>query len=318
MSAFERALILLAISYAFGFAVWPILRPTSVPLAADALMLCSVLLTGWLARDFSAPVRAVIIISSLILLLRVHSYASSPLRGGLLDYAHFLSLGLATPHLLYSAGRTPSVSGIPTTRQVLRFAIALLSIPFIWKGATFLITSPLSAHSWLFNQLILALAFVLIMTAFGQCATVAWQLQGSSTKPLVDHIFLARTPAEFWRRWSWPMHQWLYRHVYLPAGGKLHHVRATLLVFFVSGLLHELIAALAIGRVTGHQMLFFMLSAVGVLLSPALEKLQQHGLFGQTLGRVFTLSFLVATSAFMFATIHYIFPVYNKHIWLLW
>jgi hypothetical protein len=53
--------------------------------------------------------------------------------------------------------------------------------------------------------------------------------------------------------------------------------RGTLLVFLVSGLLHEFIAGLAIGRLTGHQMIFFMLSAAGVLLSPALGKLERRG-----------------------------------------
>jgi hypothetical protein len=318
MLPLAHILLLLAVPYGFALAAWPVIRRASYPIAADALMLAAMLLAGYLARDFSAPVRALIAISGTILLLRVHSYACAVHNGGFREYVHFLSLGLISPHLIYSGDRGSSISDVPRSRQFLYLAAAVLVIPVTWKAAALLIATPWSIHSWLVNHLILAGAFIVIMTAVGQCAAICWQLQGSARKALVDHIFLSRTPAEFWRRWSWPMHLWLYKYVYLPAGGKLHHVRATLLVFLVSGLLHELIAALAIGRVTGHQMLFFMLSAVGVLLSPALERLEHRGVFAQSMGRVVTLSFLVATSSLMFATLHYIYPVYYKHTWLLW
>jgi hypothetical protein len=114
------------------------------------------------------------------------------------------------------------------------------------------------------------------------------------------------------------MHLWLYRYVYQPAGGKRHVVRAVLAAFAVSGLLHELLAYAAIGRVTWHQTLYFMISALGVLASPGLEWLGQLGLIGQILMRTITLTFLATSAALMFVTIHYVFPIYVKQIWLMW
>jgi hypothetical protein len=320
MLALAHIFALLAVSYGFALIAWPLFRAgrTSVPFVADLSVVAAILAAGFMAWDQSAPVRALVAISGIIVLLRVHSYGCSGGAGTFGEYVHFLSFGLAAPHLIYSPGRLPADSHVPLARQWVRLSIAVLLIPVTWKAASHLLAMPWSVNSWMVNHLILAAAAVVVMSAFGQCATVIWQIQGSAQKVLVDNILLSRTPAEFWRRWSWPMHLWLYRYVYIPAGGKANHVRATLMVFFVSGLLHEFIAALAIGRVTGHQMLFFLVSGAGVLVSPALEKIEQRGAVQKAMGHVLTLSFLVATSSLMFATLDYIVPVYYKHVWLLW
>jgi hypothetical protein len=64
--------------------------------------------------------------------------------------------------------------------------------------------------------------------------------------------------------------------------------------------------------------LYFMISGLGVLASPALERLGQFGLIGHILMRTITLTFLAVSAALMFVTIHYIFPIYMKQIWLMW
>ena len=321
MPALAHILILAGVSYGFALLAWPLFRSrfVSIPFAPDALIFAAILLAAFLARDQSAAARGLIAIFGLIVLLRVHSYGCSECVGGFGDYAHFLSFGPLAPHLTYLAGRRPEMdSPAAQPGRIMRFSAAVVLIPLSWSLASHLLAMPWSQNSWLINHLIFAGAFVLVMSAFGQCATAVWQIQGSAHKALVDNILLSRSPAEFWRRWSWPMHLWLYRYVYIPAGGKPHHVRATLMVFLISGLLHEFIAALAIGRITGHQMLFFMVSAVGVLISPALERIERRGLVPNAMARAFTLSFLVASSALMFATLDYILPVYYKHVWLLW
>ncbi len=266
----------------------------------------------------SAPLRAIIAVIGGLVLLRVHSYGAAGWTGSFWKFVRFLSLGLASPHLVYSPARRVVVSPFPLSRQVLRIVVSVAVILITWTVAGRSIVRPMVQNSWMLNHLVLAAAFTIIMTAFGQCATVSWELQGTANKVLVDRIYLSRTPAEFWRRWSWPMHLWLYRHVYIPAGGKRHHVRATLAAFLASGLLHELLAAIVIGRVTGHQTLFFMLSAAGVLASPVLEKLSAHGALLENVSRLLTLFFLIFTASFMFATLHYITPLYVKHIWILW
>jgi hypothetical protein len=172
--------------------------------------------------------------------------------------------------------------------------------------------------SWLVNHLILVIGFVIVMTAFGQASLAVWRLMGLRVRPLVRWIWMARTPADFWRRWSWPIHLWLYRYIYLPSGGRRRAVGAVLAVFAFSAILHEVLAFVAIGRVTGHQSAFFAVSAAGVLASPMLEGIGRCGAVGGALIRLVTLAFLAASATLMFGTIDAVIPLYATRSWLMW
>jgi hypothetical protein len=140
-------------------------------------------------------------------------------------------------------------------------------------------------------------------------------------RPVNDNILLSRTPADFWRRWSWPIHGWLMRYVYHSdiGGGRRHHVRATVLAFLISGIGHEILFFAAIGRATGHQTLFFLLNAPAVLASGAMERFaRRHGVVGEIAIRAATILFLVLASPLMFVSFHYVLPIYMKRIWLMW
>jgi hypothetical protein len=82
--------------------------------------------------------------------------------------------------------------------------------------------------------------------------------------------------------------------------------------------LHELIAFVAIGRVTDHQSAFFGVSAAGVLASPMLEGIGRCGVVGGVLIRSVTLVFLAASAALMFVTIDSVIPLYATRSWLMW
>jgi hypothetical protein len=262
-------------------------------------------------------IRALVAIVVTITAIRIYSYARERKRRGARDFFSFISVALLSPHLVYTAQRFDSRPRQPLL-QILRIVVGILLIWQAFVVSRRLIVAGASSNSWWMNHLIVVGAFVVIMQSFGQVLYGKWRLRGFRVRPLVDNILLSRTPADFWRRWSWPMHLWLYRYVYQPAGGKRHVVRAVLAAFAVSGLLHELLAYAAIGRVTWHQTLYFMISALGVLASPGLEWLGQLGLIGQILMRTITLTFLATSAALMFVTIHYVFPIYVKQIWLMW
>jgi alginate O-acetyltransferase complex protein AlgI len=57
-----------------------------------------------------------------------------------------------------------------------------------------------------------------------------------------DHPYLARTPADFWRRWNISLSSWFRDYVYIPLGGSratgLFWVRNVLVTFLLSGLWH--------------------------------------------------------------------------------
>ena len=81
---------------------------------------------------------------------------------------------------------------------------------------------------------------------------------------------LARSPREFWgQRWNLIVNDLAYRLVFLPLGGIRRPLRSTLMVFVLSGLIHEYFVAATLGRpssYTGWMMIFFMLHGAVVML----------------------------------------------------
>ncbi len=57
-----------------------------------------------------------------------------------------------------------------------------------------------------------------------------------------DHPYLARTPADFWRRWNISLSSWFRDYVYIPLGGsrvdRWTWIRNVLVTFLLSGLWH--------------------------------------------------------------------------------
>ena len=57
-----------------------------------------------------------------------------------------------------------------------------------------------------------------------------------------DHPYLARTPADFWRRWNISLSSWFRDYVYIPLGGSRRGTatwaRNVLVTFLLSGLWH--------------------------------------------------------------------------------
>ncbi len=263
-------------------------------------------------------IRGCVAVVALLLALRVYSYYRSTVRGGFLNYARFLSLGLLSPHLVYSPSEHATRRRTPVGVDILRLAGGVTTTVVLFYLTKQLVGTQAAINSWLVNDLIVTVGFVFMVHAVGQGFFGLWQLLGIRSHLLMDNILLSRTPADFWRRWSWPIHLWLYRYVYIPCGGNSNRVKATLAVFLISGLQHELLVFLAIGRITGHQTAFFMLNALGVLASPAMERFGRRGIFARLLMYLTTILFLAATASLMFITFNYIFPIYHKKIWLMW
>jgi hypothetical protein len=203
-------------------------------------------------------------------------------------------------------------------RELLRMTIAGGTVAITsWLALRLIFEGP-GQLGWLLEHLILVVGFVIVMTAFGQVNLGLWRLMGLRARPVMDQIWLARTPADFWRRWSWPIHLWLYRYISLPCEGRGRAVVSVLAVFAFSGILHEAIAYVAIGRITGHQSAFFTVSAAGVLASPLLERIGRHGVAGEVFIRLLTLVFLAASAALMFVTVDAVIPLYATRWWLMW
>jgi hypothetical protein len=309
----------LILSYAVAILAWLMLRRTgaftSVVAGASGVgvLACSALVVF----EEHRVLRALIFICGGLVALRVYSYCLAGTPCGLAAFLRFLSVGLLSPDLVYSVAR-PAAPRASLPRELLRMTVAGGTIAITSWLAMLLIFKGPGQHGWLVNHLILVVGFVIVMTAFGQANLGLWHLMGLRARPVIDRIWLARTPADFWRRWSWPIHLWLYRYIYLPCGGRRRAIRSVLAVFAFSGILHEMIAVVAIGRITGHQSAFFGVSAAGVLASPMLERIGRCGGVGEVLIRLVTLVFLAASAALMFVTVDAVIPMYATRWWLMW
>ena len=135
------------------------------------------------------------------------------------------------------------------------------------------------------------------------------RLAGFDTTPIIRNAYLSRTVSEFWRRYNYRLHDWLYRNVFQASGGRRVPVRSVLLVFVFSGLFHEAAFALATSRLTGYQFAFFAIQGPAALASRHLERLaRQGGIAGRITAHSVTILFLSVTSVLFFHGVSQVFP----------
>jgi len=140
-------------------------------------------------------------------------------------------------------------------------------------------------------------------------AVVYRLLGGMAMDPMGDPL-AARTPADFWRRWNRPTHQFLQAYAFNPAGGRRHAIRATLVTYAVSGIVHEYVFGIAAGRIQGCQMLFFILQGCAVAATLNLRPRGRRAIFWIAATWVFEL----ATSILFFASVNQVLPFYSERI----
>jgi D-alanyl-lipoteichoic acid acyltransferase DltB (MBOAT superfamily) len=155
--------------------------------------------------------------------------------------------------------------------------------------------------------------FVALIPATAATAAL-WRLAGGRARDFMDAPLLAATPAEFWRRYNRPVQQFFYEDFFKRVGGLRSPVRATLVIFAVSALIHEYVFAVTLGRVQGYQTLFFLLQGLGVA---ATVRLRPAG-WRVWLWIGATWIFNLTTSMFFFASVNGAFPFYSRGLpeWL--
>jgi hypothetical protein len=135
------------------------------------------------------------------------------------------------------------------------------------------------------------------------------RLAGFDTSPIIRNAYLSRTVSEFWQRYNYRLHDWLYRNVFQAAGGRRAPARSVLLVFVFSGVFHEAAFALATSRLTGYQFAFFAIQGPAVLASRHLERLSRGGaIAGRIMAHGVTILFLSVTSVLFFHGVSEVFP----------
>ena len=190
-----------------------------------------------------------------------------------LHYSHFRAFGIKIPQQFNRFG-DQKFFFLGRIREV-----GLSAGPRLFCR-TALVIAVLAAYYWHYWQLVrnfrlrglsylAAPALMLIGEVLVAAVALLWLPSGRLLPPLHDQPFLMHSVADFWgRRWNLWFSDWFRYAVFSPL--RRRPLLALLLVFTISGLMHELVVNvplyLATGRrLFGSMMLYFLLQAAGVL-----------------------------------------------------
>ena len=129
--------------------------------------------------------------------------------------------------------------------------------------------------------------------------------QGENSGP-EGPLFLARTPAEFWRFYNRPVGQFFHEYVFKTLGGPRRPVLAVFLTFVISGVIHEYLFDVPARRILGTQMAFFLIQGVAVI---ARLRVRPRG-WAAAPAVILTFAFNLLTARVFLASMHAVVPFY--------
>jgi hypothetical protein len=193
--------------------------------------------------------------------------------------------------------------------QILRFLGGTIGFTIAFLAVRALSGIALLRTSFALDHAVKLLIFVFAIESLSRALCGLERLAGFDTTPIIRNAYLSRTISEFWQRYNYRIHDWLYRNVFQATGGRRAPVRSMLLVFVVSGVFHELAFALATSRVTGYQFAFFTIQGPGALALGRLERLvRRGGIAGKIMARGAMILFVGVTSILFFDGMSKVFP----------
>jgi hypothetical protein len=234
---------------------------------------------------------------------------------GVLDLFRFF----ANPFtMVFDRALIPFPRSKPRAPEGIRLALGLAVLGLGGGILLLLFTTGVGASMFIADHVTKVLVLAVMIEGVSQAACASARLTGVHAVPVTEYALLARTPASFWRRYNRMAGVWLYKHVFRPAGGRRKAVRAVLLTFLANGILHEYLFGVALLRISGYQLAFFLLQGLGVLGSAPLDRMaERFGWVGEGCARLITTAFLLLSSLFFFASLDSICPgFYSAPRWL--
>jgi alginate O-acetyltransferase complex protein AlgI len=159
----------------------------------------------------------------------------------------------------------------PAAEWVWASTKTMLGVLLLWQGARHLF-QPL-AQGWA------GLVGLVLLLHFGSFHLLAlfWQSFGVLASPIMAKPILSKTLSEFWgKRWNLGFRQLAYDLIFRPLHKGIGGGAASLLVFLVSGLIHDLVISLPAHGGYGLPTAYFLLQGVGVSI--------ERSNFGRRLG----------------------------------
>jgi hypothetical protein len=295
---------------AAGF--YPALRAPRVPRAALLALFSSVILAVPILIGRGPPllrcVASIMAVTLVVKLFDLHVGASPGDLPGLIEFLAFLPNVFGLVHRrLDKAPRVPVRDDL--RRLVLRVP------PVLAATALLLAAFSIDWESYPFwpEHAIKVVVFFLFLVPLANMASAVWRLAGGRGLNFMDNPFAARTPADFWRRYNRPVHEFLQHDVFVPAGGHRRPAVGAFAVFLASAAIHEYVFSVPLRRVQGYQTAFFLLQGVAVA---ATLRAKPRGMTAAACVAA-TFTFNVATAVLFFASVNRVIPIY-RHPVPLW
>jgi len=175
------------------------------------------------------------------------------------------------------------------------FGKTALGVLLLWTVARQIPSEQLLLRGWI------GLLGLVLLLHFGSFHLIAlfWQSTGICADPIMSKPILSRSLSEFWgKRWNLGFRQLAHEFVFRPLHKRTGPAVAGLLVFVVSGLIHDLVISLPAHGGYGLPTGYFVLQGAGVLFERSLG--HQFGLQRALPGRIFAIVVTAAPAFWLF------------------
>jgi membrane bound O-acyltransferase family protein len=143
---------------------------------------------------------------------------------------------------------------------------------------------------------------IILVLHFGtfHIVSLLWRATGVDARPIMQAPLSATSLSDFWgRRWNLGFRQLTYRLIFQPVRVRSGVLAATVLSFFASGVIHELVISLPARGGYGLPTLYFVLQSLGVLLERSMTG-KRLGLGSGLRGWLFAVVCAGAPAGFLF------------------
>ena len=290
---------------AFYPALWLSRRRRTVVLVILCCLIAATPAIIPLAARLPRALAAVTAVTLAVKLYDLHVGAAAGVRSGALGFLTFLPNIFCLVHRKLDAAPHP-----PPRRDLLRgFLLATALVP---AGALLVLAFKVDWTRYAFaaEHATKVVLFFLLVIPLANAAAAVWRLAGGRALDFMDNPFAARTPADFWRRYNRPVHQFMWENVFPAAGGRRHRVRGAFAVFLVSAAVHEYVFSIALGRVQGYQTAFFLVQGLAVA---ATTRVKPRGT-AAAVSVAATFLFNLASGVLFFASVNGVLPFYQNRV----
>jgi hypothetical protein len=211
-----------------------------------------------------------------------------------LSFLTFVGLGNPMHHVWR---RVRSEPGPGTRRSAVRLLRGVAEFTLGLALMRWAFGADLGRYGFWLDHSVKFLSLYPLLEGTGMVIAALARIAGLPARDFFRDPIVSRTPAEFWRRYNRPVNQFFYENVFRPLAKRKAPLRGALLAFLLSGALHEYLLAIAIHRVEGYQMGFFLLHGVAAIATVRLKPTGAWAVGAAALNVLFTLGSLAIFSA---------------------